>query len=277
MPLARILRVMVFDKFKVLGLAERKKNIFYIAFISSLIGIAVAFFIFPESLGLISIAFTAILLVPVLNDLLKLEENVERRQKTFSIRQVLLDHKDIIWIYLVMFFAIMLAYSLIGIYMSEAGLTTYFPIQLSNTGYQGFALNDLDFANLLINNLSILIISFFLSLIYGAGSVLFLAWNASVWGIIFAFFVKKTAAVSGLSTIAAFFSLAIPLLPHMITEALAYITAAIVGGIVSKAVLRERLFSQKFYHVMKDSVMFLIISIILVMLAALIEVFIYSG
>jgi branched-subunit amino acid transport protein len=63
-----------------------------------------------------------------------------------------------------------------------------------------------------------------------------------------------------------------PILPHMITEALAYISAAIVGGVVSKAVLREKLFSKKFNHIITDALIFLTIGLILVVIAGIIEV-----
>ena len=116
-----------------------------------------------------------------------------------------------------------------------------------------------------------LILSFF----YGAGSIIFLIWNASVWGVVFGF-VAREAAMTQSGNPLYFFGLTIlPVLPHLITEALSYLSASIVGGVVSKAVLREDLFSEKFHHIITDALLLLAFGIVIVFLAAVLEVHIY--
>ena len=61
----------------------------------------------------------------------------------------------------------------------------------------------------------------------------------------------------------------------MITEAISYFSAAIVGGVVSKAVLREKVGSKKFHHIMTDAYILLAIGLGIVIIAGIIEVYLY--
>ncbi len=263
---------MVFEQLFKLKWIERKEHAFFLGFIYSLIGLISAKLIFPSSIGLMSVAFTSLLLIPSLNLLLRLEENVEIREKKLSLKLLIRDHKDIFKVYTFMFLGIFLAYNLTSFLFPELTIQKLFAPQLKSAGIYGFAFTDSQLLELLLNNMLVFIVCFILSLVYGAGSLLFLTWNASVWGVAFGFFAKQSISTSGVNPILQFGASFFPFLPHMVTEAVAYISAAIVGGIVSKAVLREKLFSKKFHHIITDALIFLIIGFILVIIAGLIEV-----
>ncbi|MBW2970647.1 stage II sporulation protein M, partial [Candidatus Woesearchaeota archaeon] len=124
------------------------------------------------------------------------------------------------------------------------------------------------------NNIIVFLACFLLSVFYGAGSIIFLTWNASVWGAFFGFTAKLSSvgAHSSPSIILVnFFRVIGPIMPHMVLEALSYISAAIAGGVLSKAVLREKPFSKMFNHVLTDSLILLGLGIIAVFIAAVIE------
>ena len=159
----------------------------------------------------------------------------------------------------------LLAYSLIVLVIPSVSIQKMFEPQLKSAGISGFALAKDPFVNLLLNNLLVMIVCFVLSLVYGAGAIIFLTWNASVWGVAFSY-------LSGSD----FFRNIPGFLPHMSTEALAYISAAVVGGVVSKAVLREKLFSKKFNHILTDALIILTLGFFLVIAAGLIEILYYS-
>ena len=59
--------------------------------------------------------------------------------------------------------------------------------------------------------------------------------------------------------------------PHLVTEASAYIMAAISGGIVSKAVIMEKAFSERFKKIIQDALVIFFIAVILLIIAAFIE------
>ncbi len=260
---------MVFEQLFRVKWIEKKEHAFFLGFCYALIGIASAKLIFPSNVGLMAIAFTSILLIPSLNSLLKMEENVEIRENKLSVRQLFADHKDIFKVYTFLFLGIFLAFGLVSLFFPEDAIGKSFSAQLSSAGIKGSALSENPLFGLVLNNLLVFAVCFILSLVYGAGSVLFLTWNASVWGVAFGFFARLT---TGTGKIVGFVSLLLPFLPHMITEAVAYISAAVVGGIVSKAVLREKLFSRKFHHILTDALIFLAIGIVLVLIAGIIEV-----
>jgi len=268
---------MVFEQLFKLRWIERKEHAFVLGFVYSIIGLVSAKLIFPASAGLMSVAFTSILLIPSLNLLLRMEENVEIRENKLSLKQLFKDHKDIFKVYIFMFLGIFLAYSLTSLLISEMSVEKMFAPQLKSAGITGFAIFDNQMYNIISNNLLVFVVCFILSLIYGAGSVLFLTWNASVWGTVFGFFVRQSSSIVGVNPFANFANSVVPFLPHMTTEAIAYISAAIVGGVVSKAVLRERLFSKKFHHIITDAMIFLVLGFILVVIAAFIEVKLYSA
>ena len=61
---------------------------------------------------------------------------------------------------------------------------------------------------------------------------------------------------------------------HGIPEILAYFTAGLAGGIISIAIVRHDLTKPKFKHIMLDSLDLIFGSLVLLFLAALIEVFV---
>src|SRR3989344_8252279 len=221
---------------------------------------------------MMTVAFTSVLLIPSLNRLLLDEENVEIREKKLSLKLLFLDHKDIFGIYFFLFMGIFFTFGLLALLMPEASVFHLFSKQLEIGGFTGQAYKTDIFLSILLNNLKVLFVCLILSFIYGAGAILFIVWNASVWGVIFGYVAKQSAVAAAGSHWYAFGAIIIPILPHMITEALSYFSAAIVGGVVSKAVLREDLFSEKFHHIITDGLIFLVLGIFLVITAAFIEV-----
>ncbi len=267
---------MVFEQIFRLQWIQHKHHAFYLGFFYAILGLVSARFIFPSSVGMMAIAFTSLLLIPSLVELLHVEENVVGSESSFELKKLFYEHKDVFKIYLFVFLGVFLAFSLAALFLPQEAVQKFFPIQFKAAGV-GFATSDVVMYKIIVNNIQVFVICFLLSLVYGAGSMLFLAWNASVWGVVFGFFVRNAAFAVGANPVAHFFESVIPFLPHMTTEALAYISAAIVGGVVSKAVLREKLFSARFHHILVDALIFLVIGIVLVVIGAIIEVKFFGG
>ena len=240
-------------------------SIFTIGLVYSFIGILSARILFPSYVSIMSLAFTSILLTPTVSALMKDEENIIAKERHFNLKILLKDHKDVIRLYLLLFLGVFMAYLIVGIFSSVQVLQTFFNAQLKVAGIAGQATHFGMFGGILVNNLIVLTICFILSLAYGAGSVIFIVWNASVWGIVFGYFIRQSAAAAGVNPFVHFFVIFLPFLPHMITEALSYIVAAIMGGTISKAVHREKLFSKKFQHIMIDAALLALAGFVLVL------------
>ncbi|MBI4439752.1 stage II sporulation protein M [Candidatus Woesearchaeota archaeon] len=258
---------MVLEQFFKVAWVESKFHAFYIAVIYTIIGIASARLIFPNDIGLMSLAFISILLIPSLGMLLQLEENIEIRERKFSLRMLFKDHYDIIKVYFFLFFGSLLVFLLIGLIFPTSIIGDMFFPQFRAANIVGAAISVSAFNDLVINNSIVFLVAFLLSFIYGAGAVLFLVWNASVWGIAFGFTAREIIVSGSSAGFHAYFSY----FPHMVIEGTAYLFAAIVGGVVSKAVLREKLFSRKFMHIVTDALMLLAIGLFLVLIGGLIE------
>ena len=240
----------------------------------SIIGIISAKLIFGANAGLMSVAFTAILMIPSINILFRDEENIEIREQKLSLKLLFKDHWDIFTIYFFLFMGVFFTYAFFSLLAPFAFTIKVFAPQLKVGGITGGAFMAGTFYSILLNNFIVLGVCFVLSLVYGAGSILFITWNASVWGIIFGYVVKQS---SGSNNLFLAFGIAIlPLLPHLITEAVSYFSASIVGGVVSKAVIREKLFSEKFHHIITDALIFLTFAVVLIIIAAAVEVAIMS-
>jgi len=120
--------------------------------------------------------------------------------------------------------------------------------------------------NIFINNIYVLIFTLIFSLIFGAGSIFILAWNASV-----------ISAAIGIFSKSSLINLPIGLMRYMIhgvPEIGSYFVGALAGGIVSIAVIKHDIRSEKFWTILQDSLNLIIIAVVLLFFAALIEVFI---
>lgn len=127
------------------------------------------------------------------------------------------------------------------------------------------------FQELFVYNLKILVISSFIAFFYQAsGIVLILSWNAINWAEAIAQYLSSTSSTSGFewSTL-----LAIALLPHLLSEALSYILAGMSGLFLSKAIFKYSIKSLEFHQVYKACIKLYCISILVLLIAVLIEIY----
>jgi len=252
-------------------LEKTPRYAFLIGLIYSIIGIIAAYIVFPKSQGIASIAFLSMLLIPSLSTMFSIEEKQDSTSKKFSIKKIFQDHNDILQVYFMLFLGIFLAYALFSLKFPNLLVQGVFDSQLRIIGINaGQATGGFSFSSIFTNNIKIVLIFLVLSLIFGAGSILFLAWNASVWGVVFGFLATHYA-----NAFDTFISTFLKVMPHMFLEAGAYFFAIVAGGIMSQAVLREKIGSKKFEYVLKDGLVFLTVSVLLLVVAAFVEVYVY--
>lgn len=286
--------------FKPSWIERKATHSFTLGVIYSFIGIFTAIILFGRTPSLMTVGFTAILLIPSINRLLALEENVEIREKKIHLKQLFKDHKDIFEVYIFMFLGVMLVFSLFALTMpTERSANTLFTTQLDTTNaikgvffdetgkavYSPTGLQPGEvhipkekrgtlFLSILRNNFMVLMAFGILSLAYGAGSILFLVWNASLWGTFWGFLAKEgTMFISLLK----FTQILAAVFPHMIVEVMSYFFVIIGGGVISKALIREQFGSQKFNHVFTDGLLFLVIALILLVIGAYLEVYVFPS
>jgi len=261
---------MVFEQFfKTEWLQRRPLDAFLLGALYSLMGIISAKLIFGRNPSLMTVAFTSILLIPSLNNLMRQEARTIIREN-ISWTALFRNHKTTFITYIFLFLGIFTTFAAISISLPSNSVLALFSTQLEAANIAGKAADPscnylgIDFGNrflcIVFNNIIIFFICFLLSLVYGAGAVLFITWNASVWGVAFGFAAR---------------TLIIPAFPHMITEAASYLSAAIAGGVLSKAVIHEKLGSKNFYRILGDSLILFAIGFFLVIIAGYLEVYVF--
>ncbi len=132
------------------------------------------------------------------------------------------------------------------------------------------------------NNVKVLIFCILFSFLYGAGAIFILLWNASVIGTAIGNFIRTQIATLALqlggATIGGYLSVvSIGLLKyviHGVPEILAYFVAALAGGIISIAIIKHEFNTQKFEHIILDSADLLMLSMVILFIAAILEVYV---
>ena len=117
------------------------------------------------------------------------------------------------------------------------------------------------FTQVLMNNMQVTAFAFIFSLLFGAGAVFIVVWNASILGIYIGRLSETLLHIPGVS---------LSFLPHGIPEIAAYLMAGLSGGIISAAVLRGHK-KDVIMKVVEDALKLLGMAIAFIFLAALIE------
>ena len=251
-------------------LEKRPLFAFIIGFTYTFIAILSAQFFFPSDIGVASLGFLTALLIPSLNNLLSIETDQEFSNKKFDIKRIWKEHYDILEVYFFLFIGILIVFMLHSYFIGEASQVV-FDRQLKVVGLAGKAFGNSSilfkknlFFKIFINNLKVLVLFFALSFVYGAGSIFFLAWNASVWGVVFGYvaYIRENL-----------FQVFGSVMVHTFLEGLAYILAIIAGGIISKALLKHKKNKEHRKVVFIDGFFIFGVSLVILLIAALVEVF----
>lgn len=229
--------------------------------------------------GIIVVTFCVMFSLPFMYYIIKKEEAEDER--VFGFFSVWEIHKDAIYAFMWLFLGFIVAFSFWYILLGDSNLfnaqiETYCrinrPNDISNCvrGYDftkttGASVKEIRFVSIIENNIYVMIFTLLLSLIFGAGAVFVLAWNASVISAAVAIFTQHTIKEIPLG-IARY-------MIHGFPEIAAYFVTALAGGIFGVGILRNGIGGQKFLHVLENAIMLLFMAIIIVIFAALIEVY----
>ena len=262
-------------------------ELFFLGMIYTSIAILLSMWIFEDNIGLVMVFLTVLACTYLIQRTLRLEERKDEKIKAEVSR--LREHVKALSFFMFLFLGFTVSFSLWYILTPAALTSKIFGIQVSTIDsinaaqVTGNAMaSSLLFEKILVNNLKVLFFSFLFAFFYGAGAVFILAWNAAVVGTAIGSFVRGSlATIMGnlgfLSLSAYFTTYSLGLLRYLIhgwLEILAYFTAALAGGIISIAVLKHDFGSPEFLRTLIDSADLAVISVITLVLAAFVEVFI---
>ncbi len=116
------------------------------------------------------------------------------------------------------------------------------------------------------NNIYVLIFTLIFSLIFGAGVIFILSWNASVIAAAIGIYTNQHISLLPLGLLR--------YLLHGIPEIASYFIVALSGGLISISTIKHEIGTERFWEVLQDSLNLIILSIVVLFLAALLEVYI---
>ena len=269
--------------------AERRPwEMFFVGLFWASVSLLLVTFVFgkdsilKEGSGLLVVIFTVISCLPFMYYIIKLEEgkDVEINDSGKLIKEHSKAIRALMWLFL----GFVVAFSFWYIVMpGTAGQNFNFQIKTfcainspSHYSYcleqhgipigTGSATGTTAILNIFSNNIYVLIFTILFSLAFGAGAIFILVWNASVIAAAIGIFAKGELAGLGLGLLR--------YMIHGIPEIGAYFVGALAGGIVSVAVIRKDLHGEGMWKILQDSLLMIIIAIVILIIAALIEVYI---
>jgi uncharacterized membrane protein SpoIIM required for sporulation len=259
----------------------------------AIVGGLLAWWLFPSSMeSVVMVALTAGAAIPLMYNTIRFEEAKDLQIETEA--KLLKEHGKAIMVFCMLFLGITAGMVLLYLVLpvQEAGVLFATQIQTftsinpgaSATGQvTGFATSGNGFQRIFFNNLGVLFFCVVFSFLYGAGAIFVLTWNASVIAFAIGNVVRAELAAAAINsgavtvgtylkaiTISGFSRYFI----HGIFEIGAYVVAALAGGIISVAIVKKHLTSDKTDHILLDVTDLLLASFVILLFAAVIEVYI---
>jgi len=266
-----------------------------LGFLYTSVSIMLALWIFYEYSSLVMVFLTVFASVPVVYNTIRFEEKKDEEET--SEKKLLYEHSKALKVFICLFIGFSLAFALWYVFLPILGniftnmphdtVDVLFSTQTDtfnniNARAVGMFAKFGEFTKILFNNMRVLIFCILFSFIYGLGAIFILAWNASVIGAAIGMHITrgiealsgstgmvKLAGILQVFTIGLFkYSL------HGLLEILAYFVGGLAGGIISVAVIRHNFGTRKFERILWDASDMIIISVIVLIVAAFVEVWV---
>jgi len=269
--------------------AERKPwEMFFVGCVYATVALILVNVIFSQDTilrdysGILLVTFSVICSLPFMYYIVKLEEgkDLEISSEGKLIKEHYKAVKALMWLFLGFVFAFSVAYVLFQNSVApsfNAQIKVFCAINNPNN-YEycvkqegisfvtGGATKTAAIMGIFSNNIYVLIFTIIFSLLLGAGAIFILAWNASVIAVAIGIFAKESVVNIPLGFLR--------YMIHGIPEIAAYFCGAIAGGIISVAIIRRDMKGEGIWRILEDSVFLVIIAIVILFLAALMEVYI---
>jgi stage II sporulation protein M len=260
--------------------AERTPwEMFFVGMFYSSIAVLLSLWIFKPHASLVMVFLTVTACVPIMYGTMKLEE---KKDMEIDDEKILIkEHGKALSFFIFLFLGITISFTLWYIFLPADLTHTLFSIQTKtisdiNTQITGQGINSLPlFSKIFLNNVKVLMFCLIFAFVYGFGAIFILTWNASVIGTAIGNFVRSNISTPNIALYFQVTSLGIlRYMLHGIPEILAYFVGGLSAGIISIAIIRHDFRSKKFQHVLLDSTDLLLLSLALLLIAALIETFV---
>jgi len=248
-------------------LISELKNPLYLFFYSALISIVSIYIsvqVFKSYESFFITFLITLSLIPFFKKIIDIEI---RRTLKISNKSFFERYYHTIYFYLLVLFGLVFGMSLVYVFLPSNISEKIFEKQIEtikkikNTFTGNFFEKNI-FFKIFFNNLSVLFLSFLLSLIYGFGSLLIISWNATILATAIGMLTKNYGILFYPQAFLTF-------LPHGTLEFISFFLAGLSGAILAVASSRRKVFEIKKFYL--DSFKLLFFSILILLIAAIIE------
>jgi uncharacterized membrane protein SpoIIM required for sporulation len=265
-------------------------KMFFIGILYASLSLLLVHFLFSndpvlsKSSGVLVVLFCVMFSLPFMYYMIKNEETEEEEEGTGGVLGIFRTHSDAILGFLWLFLGFILAFSFWYIALQNpdllnAQVETYCTINqpgniedcVLNSAFTGKTIstsaleNKARLVSIIGNNFGVMIFTLIFSLIFGAGAVFVLAWNASV-----------ISAAIGIFTRHNISDIPLGILRYMIhgfPEIAAYFITALAGGIFGVSIVRNKIKNPKFSRILINVILLIFLAIVILIFAALMEVY----
>ncbi len=268
-----------------LGAEERPWQMFFLGILFSLVGIGFSVWVFEGQSSLVMVFLIVMASIPIVFNTMRLEERKDEME--YSEVYLLKEHAKALSLFMFLFAGIVVASAAVYVFAPEESLDALFNVQTQaimdvNSRVSGNVVNPDALPLIFLNNLKVLIFCILFAFVYGVGAIFILVWNATVIGVALGDFIRSqlssvASAFGYLSTAHYFQIISLGVLryaTHGVFEILAYFIAGLAGGIISISVVRHNFGTPKFDRVLLDSAGLMIISLVVLFVAAVVEVYV---
>jgi uncharacterized membrane protein SpoIIM required for sporulation len=265
-----------------------------IGFFYTSLAMLLSYYIFKAYSSLFMIFLSTIAAIPIIYKIIKMEE--QKDLADMEEKMLLKEHGKALSSFMYLFLGATLGYALWYVVLPSDIISIIFESQTSTIAsingravdlatqsqVTGQAVSSLAvFNKIFFNNFKVLLFCVLFSLLYGAGAIFILLWNASIVGTAIGNFIRTNIAALASQASASFgtyFSVVsiglFKYVIHGVPEILAYFVAALAGGIISIAIINHDITTRKFEHILLDSADLLMLALFILFVAALLEVFV---
>lgn len=271
------------------GAENRPALMIFLGFFYATLALFLSFYIFEAYSSIFMIFLTTLAATPTVYRLMKMEE--EKDLTDVEEKVLLKEHSKALKAFTYLFIGATLAFAFWYMVLSQDMVNTVFHAQSSTISAINARVVETTgnvtnpgaiFSRIFFNNVKVLLFCILFSFMYGAGAIFILMWNASIVGSAIGSFVRTSISAlltsscgpTAGTTFCAVTSGILRYTIHGIPEIIAYFVAALAGGIISIAVINHEFSSRKFEHILLDSADLLMLSIGILFIAALLEVFV---
>ena len=272
--------------FNPFSLKKKPWEMFIGGFFYSIVALMLSYLVFREIAGILMVFLIVMSALPMMYTAIKNEEELYLRydKEWFLLKE----HTKVLIYLMFLFLGITVALMFAYIILPQSVTNVIFDLQRTaiinvNSSIQSSVTGGITklelLGKILFNNIKVLFFCLLFSLLYGAGSIFILTWNASVIATAIGALVKteiaKTISLVGATSLSTYFGITafsfFRYMTHGFFEIAAYFVAGLAGGIISIALIKHNL---KERRILVDSLDLIILSIAFLVVAGLIEVFI---